>query len=98
MRFGIADQIFLGHPFTTMSVAASTRSRGQTEPPSSAKGAGSGLGGRVEPHNIDAEQGLLASCLLENGADVLNDCLAVKMRPEYFYRPPHQLIFEASSL
>ncbi|MGH8336746.1 MAG: DnaB-like helicase N-terminal domain-containing protein, partial [Gammaproteobacteria bacterium] len=54
-----------------------------------------GKGDRVAPHNIDAEQGLLASCLLENGADVLNDCLAVKMRPEYFYRPPHQIIFEA---
>lgn len=62
--------------------------------PSSAPGGEARPGDRVAPHNIDAEQGLLASCLLENGADVLNDCLAVKMRPEYFYRPPHQIIFE----
>ena len=52
-------------------------------------------GDRVAPHNIDAEQGLLASCLLENGGDILNDCLAMKLRAEYFYRPPHQIIFEA---
>jgi replicative DNA helicase len=48
----------------------------------------------VQPHNIDAEQGLLASCLLENGLDVINECLAAKMKAEYFYRPGHQIIFE----
>lgn len=49
----------------------------------------------TSPHNVDAEQGLLASCLMENGADVLNDCLAAKIRPEYFYNSKHQVIFAA---
>ncbi len=70
-----------------MSVTSTSR-------PSSAKTSANTSEGRVAPHNIDAEQGLLASCLLENGADILNECLAVKLRPEYFYRPPHQIIFE----
>ncbi len=75
-----------------MSVASSSRPRPAATPaaPSFAKAPE----GVAQPHNIDAEQGLLASCLLENGGDVLNDCLAAKMRPEYFYRPPHQIIFE----
>jgi replicative DNA helicase len=51
-------------------------------------------GDRTLPHNVDAEQGLLASCLLDNGLDIINECLASKMKGEYFYRPAHQLIFE----
>lgn len=50
--------------------------------------------GRISPHNIDAEQGLLASCLLDNGLDVLTECLAAGLVPRAFYRPAHQLIFE----
>jgi replicative DNA helicase len=50
---------------------------------------------RVSPHNLDAEQGLLACCLLENGQDILNECLAAKVRAEYFYRSAHQVIFES---
>jgi len=49
----------------------------------------------IAPHNIDAEQGLLASCLLENGGDILSDCLEAKIRADYFYRPTHQIIFQA---
>jgi replicative DNA helicase len=52
-------------------------------------------GNRTAPHNVDAEQGLLASCLLENGADVINECLVAKVRPEYFYRAAHQVVYEA---
>ncbi|HTB64249.1 MAG TPA: replicative DNA helicase, partial [Opitutales bacterium] len=85
-----------------MSVSATPRPRTRTEssPPGGTPGGatpgGSGPeAGRIAPHNIDAEQGLLASCLLENGGDVLNECLVVKLRPEYFYRSAHQIIFEA---
>jgi replicative DNA helicase len=50
----------------------------------------------VTPHNLDAEQGLLAACLIdEHGGDVLNDCLAAKIRPDYFHDARHYLIFEA---
>jgi replicative DNA helicase len=63
--------------------------------PGAAKAAtASGPSDRVLPHNVDAEQGLLASCLLENGLDIINDCMMVKMKAEYFYRPAHQVIFE----
>jgi len=81
-----------------MSVSATPRpsfAKAAEGKPAYSKTSSGGPEARVAPHNIDAEQGLLASCLLENGADILNECLAVKLRPEYFYRPPHQIIFEA---
>jgi len=80
-----------------MSVAPSTaRPRPRSESSSNAgRPPAGGDAGRVAPHNLDAEQGLLASCLLENGGDILNECLASKVRAEYFYRPQHQIIYEA---
>ncbi len=74
-----------------MSVSTSTRPRTESSSPPARDNR---AGDRVAPHNIDAEQGLLASCLLENGADIVNDCLVAKVRPEYFYRPAHQIIYE----
>jgi len=76
-----------------MSITASTRPRTRTESAPGERHAAPES--RVAPHNIDAEQGLLASCLLENGGDILNECLAAKLRSEYFHRPAHQIIFEA---
>ncbi len=71
-------------------VAAPAKPSSTREPVSSRA-----AGERVNPHNLDAEQGLLASCLLENGMDILNECMVAKVRPEYFYRSSHQLIYEA---
>lgn len=53
-------------------------------------------GDRVPPHNVDAEQGLLASIILEGGGDILTQCLAAKLKPEYFFSTAHQIIFEAA--
>ena len=50
---------------------------------------------RVEPHNIDAEQGLIASCLLDTTGDVLTECASQKISWHYFYKPAHQVIFDA---
>ncbi|MDR2862631.1 MAG: replicative DNA helicase [Puniceicoccales bacterium] len=50
---------------------------------------------RVPPHNLDAEQGLLASCIIESGGEILNECIAQKINPDYFFTVPHQLIFRA---
>jgi replicative DNA helicase len=50
---------------------------------------------RVPPHNLDAEQGLLASCILDGGGDILSECLAKKLQPDYFFSAAHQLIFRA---
>ncbi|MBO7701717.1 MAG: replicative DNA helicase [Eggerthellaceae bacterium] len=44
------------------------------------------------PHNIEAEKSVLAACMLN--ADILEE-IAVKLRPENFFRPAHRVIFEA---
>ncbi|MBQ8722766.1 MAG: hypothetical protein IJY80_00585, partial [Opitutales bacterium] len=50
---------------------------------------------RVPPHNLDAEQGLLASVIIDGGGDILNTCVEKKLRPEYFFGTAHQLIFDS---
>jgi replicative DNA helicase len=50
---------------------------------------------RIPPHNLDAEQGLIASCIISDGNQILTDCIAEKIAPQYFYSPAHQLIFDA---
>ncbi|MDR2982237.1 MAG: replicative DNA helicase [Puniceicoccales bacterium] len=50
---------------------------------------------RVPPHNLDAEQGLLASCIIDGGGDILSQCLSKKVSAEYFFSAAHQLIFRA---
>lgn len=50
---------------------------------------------RVPPHNLDAEQSLLASIIIDGGGDVLNLCVERKIRSEYFFGTAHQLIFDA---
>ena len=44
------------------------------------------------PSNIEAEKSVLAACMLN--ADILEEIM-LKLRPENFFRPAHQLIFEA---
>ncbi len=46
---------------------------------------------RILPHNIDAEQGLLGALLVDNRAvEKMSDFL----KPEHFFMPAHQRIFE----
>lgn len=53
---------------------------------------GQGPGYRQLPHNLEAEQGLLGALLVDNRAlEKIGDFL----RPEHFYAPPHQRIFQA---
>ncbi|MDR3228769.1 MAG: replicative DNA helicase [Puniceicoccales bacterium] len=63
------------------------------DPPPPRPAAAGGAPERVMPHNLDAEQGLLASCILN--PDVLGESLGEKLRPEYFYSVQHQTIFHA---
>ena len=44
------------------------------------------------PQNIEAEESVLAACML-NGEAV--EELILKLQPEYFFRPAHRIIFEA---
>lgn len=50
---------------------------------------------RVQPHSLEAEEGLLAACLIDGGRDVLTDCIERKIRPECFIKPTHETIFRA---
>lgn len=47
--------------------------------------------GRQLPNNIDAEKSVLAACMLNPDAI---DEIATKLKPENFFRPAHQRIFE----
>ncbi len=49
---------------------------------------------RVLPHSVEAEEGLLACCILD-GADVLSRCMEARLSSEAFYVPAHQILFEA---
>src|SRR5436309_1446357 len=47
---------------------------------------------RLPPQNIEAEQGVLGSILLDN--EVLHDIIPV-LKAEHFYRDSHQVIYRA---
>lgn len=53
------------------------------------------LVGRELPHSLDAEQGLLASIILDGRGTILNECVAAKLKEDYFYYPSHRKIFSA---
>lgn len=48
---------------------------------------------RTFPHSKDAEEGLLACCILD--PDVIDRCQAARLTPEAFYFATHQIVFEA---
>ena len=50
---------------------------------------------RPQPHSIECEEGLLASCLIDGGRDVLTDCIEQKISPEFFFKTAHQEIYRA---
>lgn len=50
---------------------------------------------RVQPHDVDAEQAILASCLLEGGNETISFCDELKVNAECFYKAEHQIIFQA---
>jgi len=50
---------------------------------------------RVQPHNVEAEEGLIAACLIDGGREVLTECIEAKIAPEFFYKTAHEEIFRA---
>jgi replicative DNA helicase len=50
---------------------------------------------RVQPHNLEAEEGLLAACLIDGGREVLSECIEAKITPDYFFKTAHQELFRA---
>ncbi len=51
--------------------------------------------GRDLPHNIDAEEGVLASILRDTSSDVITTCISSKIREEYFFKPAHRIMYAA---
>ncbi len=66
------------------------RWRRQAERPASPNEAG--LLARTAPHNIDAEEALLACCVID-APEILSLCHEKNLRPEAFYKPAHQILF-----
>ncbi|MBT65489.1 MAG: replicative DNA helicase [Puniceicoccaceae bacterium] len=50
---------------------------------------------RVPPHSIEAEEGLIAACLLDGGREILTECIESKIAPEFFYKTAHEELFRA---
>lgn len=50
---------------------------------------------RVQPHSIEAEEGLLAACLIDGGREILTECIEAKIAPEFFYKTAHEEIYRA---
>lgn len=50
---------------------------------------------RVSPSNLDAEEGILACCIIDGGAEVMTSCVEAKINSEYFFKPAHQILFQA---
>lgn len=51
------------------------------------------LSDRVPPHSLEAEEHVLASCLLDGG-DTVGRCIDLAIKPDSFFSPANRLIFE----
>ena len=51
--------------------------------------------GRALPSNLDAEQGILAACIVDASGEVMSNCIEKALRPEDFYFTKHQLVYDA---
>lgn len=52
-------------------------------------------GVRIQPHNIEAEEGLIAACLLDDGENIIEECIDTGIAPKFFFKTSHQEIFRA---
>lgn len=50
--------------------------------------------GRVPPHSLEAEEGLLGACLIDTEQGVLSACMEVGLVPDAFFTPAHQVVFQ----
>ena len=87
--------LIVGLPSMPTDSAAPSRRFASGESPRSGPGGGSPapVAGRSPPHSVDAEEALLACCLIDGG-DSITACLEAKLSPDAFYEPAHRLIFE----
>lgn len=69
-------------------MAVQSKERGEPRNPTDA------VFSRTPPHSLEAEEALLACCLLDGGVETLTLCHEKKLRAEAFYKQAHQIIFE----
>lgn len=50
---------------------------------------------RVQPHSVEAEEGLIAAMLLEGGGDILAECRAMQLTVDSLYKTSHQAIYRS---
>lgn len=50
---------------------------------------------RDPPNSLDAEEGLLASMIIDDTGEVVGACTAAKIRDEYFFKLEHQIMYSA---
>lgn len=50
---------------------------------------------KIIPHNIDAEQALLACCIIEGAQKTIATCIELKLNSDYFFKQSHKIIFES---
>ncbi|HKK19725.1 MAG TPA: DnaB-like helicase N-terminal domain-containing protein, partial [Opitutales bacterium] len=43
---------------------------------------------------MEAEEGLLAACLLDGGLEVITSCIEMRIQPECFFKEAHGLIYQ----
>ena len=49
----------------------------------------------LDPNNIEAEEGLIACCLVDSDLNAMSYCLARGIKPESFYKTSHQTLYGA---
>ncbi len=82
-------------PRNQSSSAGAGRRRRNGGPPANGSPADNlPVSGRVFPHSVEAEEGLLACCIMD-GPDILSRCMEARLISDAFYVPAHQLLFEA---
>ena len=75
--------------FSTTSTSSESGTRHFREPKDDK------IEGQPLPSNQDAEQGLLAACIVDSSGEVISACIEKSLRSEDFYFLKHQLIYEA---
>ncbi len=63
------------------------------KPPSATSSLPAGLPDRSPPHSPEAEEHVIACCLLD-GSDTIARCLEARLNAEAFYSPANRLLFE----
>lgn len=80
-------------PLSSSTIASSSHRDNQAG--TSAFRPSSPIQGDSLPCNIDAEQGLLAACLVDSSGEVIGRCMEQAISPDHFHFHNHQLIFDA---